>query len=284
MTRRIMFVHAHPDDESSKAAATAARYADEGAEVVLVTCTGGEAGEILNPQCEPVPEGELHFVREAELKAAVAIIGFTRTHQLGYRDSGFHEDPAAVPEGTFARTPVDQPASDLAALIREERPHVVVTYPEDGGYPHPDHIMVHEVTMRAVELAEDGSEVGGEPWRVPKVYACTAFPAVRVTALHAALVERQLESPFEGWMERRAERQRDEDRDEPEAMVDVAEWIPRRDDALRAHVTQIDPDGFWFAVPRDLERTVFPYECFLRLRSDVATELPERDLFAGLDV
>lgn len=289
MTRRLLFVHAHPDDESSKGAATAARYADEGAEVVLVTCTGGEAGEMLNPSAPVVAAADMPFVRQAELKAAIGIIGFARTHQLGFRDSGFHEDPAAVPEGSFARLDADQPANALARILREERPHVVVTYPEDGGYPHPDHIMCHEVSVRAVELAEqpdleaDG-DTGAPPWRVPKVYASTAFPAVRVHALHEAMLGRGLDSPFQGWMERRAERQRHEDREDLHAWLDVAAWFRRRDEALLAHVTQVDPDGLWFAVPRDLEREVFPYECFLRLRSDVAVPDREADLFAGLDL
>ena len=284
MDRRILFVHAHPDDESSKGSATAARYSDEGAAVVLVTCTGGEAGEVLNPSCDPIEPEELPAVRAKELAAAVQIIGFTRVHELGYLDSGYHEDPAGVPEGSFARTPVDEPSSDLAAILRAERPQVVVTYPEDGGYPHPDHIMVHEVTMRALELAEDpAAAIEGDPWRVPKVYACTAFPEERVLALHETLLERGEESPFEGWMERRAERHRDEDHLEIAAKVDIADWIDRRDAALLAHVTQIDPDGFWFQVSRDLEREVFPYECFLSLRSDVPVEVPEGDLFAGLE-
>jgi mycothiol S-conjugate amidase len=280
MTRRLMFVHAHPDDEASKGAATAARYVDEGTEVTLVTCTRGEAGEVLNPSCQDVPPQEMEFIREAELAAAVKIIGFTRVHQLGFRDSGFHEDPAGVPEGTFARTTVDEPAAALAVLIRQERPHVVVTYPEDGGYPHPDHIMCHEVTVRAVELAETG-DVAGEPWRVPKVYACTAFPPERVLALHEGMLERGLDSPFEGWLERRAER--DGSRQDPAALIGVGDWIGRRDDALRAHVTQVDPDGFWFHVPRDLERAVYPYEAFLGIRSDVESDRPESDLFAGLE-
>jgi mycothiol S-conjugate amidase len=280
MTRRLLFVHAHPDDESSKGAATAARYAEEGAEVVLVTCTGGEAGEVLNPACADVPPEDIPAVREAELAAAVKILGFTRTYQLGFRDSGFHEDPAGVPEGTFGRTPVDVPAEVLAGIIREERPLVLVTYPEDGGYPHPDHIMCHEVSLRAVELAESG-DLDGTPWRVPKIYACTAFPPERVLALHDGMLARGLDSPFEGWLERRAERE--ESRHPPGALVDVGDWLGRRDDALRAHVTQVDPDGFWFSIPRDLERDVYPYEAFLTLRDDIGGDEPVDDLFAGLE-
>lgn len=216
MDRRLLFVHAHPDDESSKGAATAAKYADEGARVTLVTCTGGEAGEILNPAAGEIPSDQMGAVRAKELAAAVEAIGFTHVYQLGFVDSGYHEDPDGVPEGTFARTPVDVPARRLARILRHERPQVVVTYPEDGGYPHPDHIMTYEVTIRALELAEDPATALGEddapeglppadaePWRVPKVYACTIFPAERVLALHDALLERGMDSPFEGWLERR---------------------------------------------------------------------------------
>lgn len=276
---RILFVHAHPDDESSKAAATAARYADEGVQVALVMCTGGEAGEVLNPSCPPVDASDMTATRHRELEAACEVIGFTARYELGFVDSGLHEDHAGVPRGSFARQPVDVPAGALAEVLRKERPHVVVTYPADGGYPHPDHIMVHEVTVAALERAEDpAADVAGEPWRVPKVYACHAFPHERVLALHEALVARGEESPFEGWAERHARRQA-----WPcDARVRVDDWFDRRDEALRCHVTQIDPAGLWFGWPRGLEREVFPWECFTRLRSDVPSSDVEDDLFAGL--
>ena len=282
-----MFVHAHPDDEASKGAATAARYVDEGAEVVLVTCTDGEAGELLNPKAPPVAPDEMAGVRARELAKAVAAIGFSASYELGERDSGYHQDPADVPEGSFARTPVDVPACVLAGLVRRHRPQVIVTYPEDGGYPHPDHVMNHRVTVRALELAEDdaaelGDVAGGDApaWRVPKVYASLIYPAERVEVLHAALREQGLDSPFERWLER-------QERDpgpEPDARIECARWFDRRDAALRAHVTQVDPDGSWFAVPRELERERYPYEAYVLLRSDVEVELPESDLFAGLDL
>lgn len=284
MSGRLLFVHAHPDDESSKGAATAARYVDEGADVVLVTCTGGEAGEVLNPGAGEVEPDRMASVRQIELAAAVEAIGFTRTHQLGYHDSGWTEDLDTVPEGTFWHVPLDEAGEALARVLRAERPHVVVTYPPDGGYPHPDHIRVHQVTMRAIELAEEAGE-GGDAWRVPKVYACTAFPRERVMALHEAILASGSDSPFSEWLERRADRPpRDEDQAEIAARIEIGSWLERRDEALRAHVTQVDPDGFWFQVPRDLERQAFPYECYLLLRSDVPAEVPEDDLLAGLDV
>jgi mycothiol S-conjugate amidase len=283
--RRLLTVHAHPDDESSKGAATTARYADEGAEVVLVTCTGGEAGEVLNPSCDPVPADRMVEVRAGELAAAVAAIGFTRTYQLGYVDSGWTEDLGTVPPDTFWHVPLAESGAALARILRAERPHVVVTYPEDGGYPHPDHIRTHDVTIAALALAEDvDADLGpdaGEPWRVAKVYASSAFPSERLHGLHRAVEEVGLESPFTRWLEDRPERFEEPP---PDARVRCDGWFARRDAALTAHVTQIDPDGFWFHIPRDLEAEVYPYEAYRRLRSDVHTVGVEDDLFAGLDV
>lgn len=302
-----MFVHAHPDDESSKGAATAARYLDEGAEVTLVTCTGGEAGDVLNPHSPAVPRERMAEVRADELGDAVAAIGFTRTYRLGYVDSGYHEDPAEVPAGTFSRQPLDGPAARLAAIIRVERPTVVITYPEDGGYPHPDHIMNHLVTMRALALAEDPeAEVGnhdparfagpaflgsgrsdmlsaqgaaGTPWRVPKVYATGTFPTERLAALREAMLARD---PGSSFVKRAEERLARRGGLVPDARVRCGDWFDRRDAALRAHVTQVDPHGNWFEVPRDLEREHYPFESYLLLRSDVLVPNDEDNLFAGI--
>jgi mycothiol S-conjugate amidase len=272
--RRLLFVHAHPDDESSKGAATAARYVDEGARVVLVTCTDGAAGDVLNPSFDAalLATRPMEHIRAGELAAAVAAIGFHAVHLLGFRDSGWHEDPATVPDGVFARVPLDVAAGALADVMRRERPHVVVTYPENGGYPHPDHVMTHLVTMRALELAAD-------TWEVPKVYATTSFLHERVVALHEAMLAAELASPYEDWLEsgRRP-------RVEPHARIRCEDTFPRRDAALSAHASQVDPGGTWFAVPRDLERSVYPWEAYLLLRSYVATRVPADDLFDGLDV
>jgi mycothiol S-conjugate amidase len=280
-----MFVHAHPDDESSKGAATAARYVDEGARVTLVTCTDGAAGDVLNPGFDTalldiVP---LARIRADELADAVRAIGFHATYELGFPDSGWHEVAADVPAGTFARMDLDVAAGALAAIIRTERPHVVVTYAEDGGYPHPDHIMNHLVTMRALELAtESGPGAGtpaaqGAPWRVAKVYAASAFPLERIAALHHALLDAGLESPYGEWLEEKLERT-------PHARIECSAQFARRDAALRAHASQVDPDGDWFAMPPALEQATYPWEAYMLLESHVMTMLPEDDLFAGLDV
>lgn len=287
-TRRLLVVHAHPDDEASKGAATAARYVDEGAAVTLVTCTGGEQGELLNPALEGMALDELPAVRARELADAVAAIGFTATHHLGERDSGWHEDLTAVPEepACFWHAPLDRPASRLAAILRLERPQVVVTYPPDGGYPHPDHIRTHDVTMRAVELAADAdAEVEGEPWSVQRVLGSTVFTGSHVRALHEAMLAAGHESPYAEWLDGDEPRpQRDADRLQVAARIDVGEWFDRRDRALLAHVTQVDPEGLWFAVPRDVERAAWPWESFVALSPREVEGAPLDDLFAGLEL
>ena len=281
-TPRLLFVHAHPDDESSKGAATAARYSDQGATVTLVTCTGGEAGDVLNPACDPVPPERMAEVRAQELDHAAAAIGFARVHRLGYVDSGWTEDLATVPKGTFWHVPMDKCAPRLAAIVREERPHVVVTYPEDGGYPHPDHIRTYDITVAALALAADPeADLDGEPWHVPKLYATTGFHGERLRALHEALEAAGHDSPFATWLEEKPDRF---DGPPPHTRVACGDWFERRDAALRAHVTQIDPDGFFFQIPRDLERETYPYESYEVLRSDVPTGDREDDLFAALDL
>lgn len=270
--RRIMFVHAHPDDESSKAAATAARYVDEGARVTLVTCTDGAAGEVLNSSFDltALETVGIARVRSDELADAVAAIGFHAVHLLGFPDSGWHEDAAAVPDGTFARMDLDVAAEALADVIREERPHVVVTYPENGGYPHPDHIMTHLVSVRAIELA-------APEWQVVKLYAANTFLRERVLALHEAMLAAGFESPYEEWIEtgRRPDVV-------PHARIHCVDTFVRRDAALLAHASQVDPEGMWFAVPRDIEREAYPWEAFELLWSLVPTVVPEDDLFNGI--
>jgi mycothiol S-conjugate amidase len=283
--RRLLVVHAHPDDESSKGAATSARYVDEGADVVLVTCTGGEAGEVLNEAVGVVSAQDMPLLREAELAEAVAAIGFTRTHHLGEHDSGWHEDLESVPgEECFWHAPLSRPAGRLAAILREERPQVIVTYPPDGGYPHPDHIRTHEVTMKAVELAAaPEADVEGEPWEVARVVGTTVFTGDRVEALHAAMVDAGLESPYERWLDPDEERPvRDAERMPLAARIDVADWFSRRDAALLAHRTQVDPKGLWFSMPRDLEAAVWPWEQFVAIKPATIDGAPLDDLFAGL--
>ena len=166
------------------------------------------------------------------------------------------------------------------AEIRAQRPQVLLTYDENGGYPHPDHIMTHVVSMAAVEAAADPTAHPelGEAWQVPKVYYHASFSRKRMAAVHDALTERGLESPFGAWL---AEWDGEGGRTVT-CRVESSAYFPQRDDALRAHATQIDPDGFFFAVPRDLEIGIWPWEEFELVSSTVPVAELEDDLFAGV--
>jgi mycothiol S-conjugate amidase len=280
-----MAVHAHPDDESSKGAATLARYADEGVDVMVVTCTGGERGDVLNPAAQAAVDARgLAQVRREEMAEAAAILG-VRHEWLGFADSGYPEgDPLPpLPEGCFAALPLEETLERLVELIREFQPQVVTTYDENGGYPHPDHIRTHEATMAAVTAAADPAYrpgLGGEPWQVLKVYYNQQFTKARVEALHLAMIDSDLDSPYHDWLDRWDDRPEDAHR--VTTRVPAADWFDVRDKALLAHRTQVDPNGLWFAVPMDVHRSVWPTEDFQLARSLVETSLPEDDLFAGL--
>ncbi|RSN23521.1 mycothiol conjugate amidase Mca [Amycolatopsis sp. WAC 04169] len=282
---RLMAVHAHPDDESSKGAATMARYAAEGHEVMVVTCTGGEAGSVLNPAMDrPEVLTNMTEIRREEMARAAKILGVSHTW-LGFIDSGLPEgDPLPpVPEGSFAVIPLEESTGALVKVIREFRPHVIVTYDENGGYPHPDHIRTHEISVAAFDAAGEAERYpdAGEPWQPMKLYYVHGFSRARMTVFHEALLARGLESPYEEWL-------KSWDPDKADVMervttrVECGEYFEQRDEALKAHATQIDPNSRWFAVPRDLQREVWPTEEYELVRSLVDSTLPEDDLFAGL--
>src|ERR1700741_3163126 len=171
---RLMAVHAHPDDESSKGAATLARYADEGHRVLVVTLTGGERGDILNPAMDlPEVHGRIADIRRDEMAKAAEILGVEHTW-LGFVDSGLPkgDPPPPLPEGCFALVPLEVSVEALVRVVREFRPHVMTTYDENGGYPHPDHIRCHQVSVGAFEAAGDPTRFSdpGEPWMVSNLY------------------------------------------------------------------------------------------------------------------
>ena len=281
---RLMHVHAHPDDESSKGAASTAKYVAEGVDVHVVTCTGGERGSILNPKMDrPDVLANITEIRRQEMERARDILG---VHQdwLGFVDSGWPEgDPKLpLPEGCFGLIDVDVAAERLVHLIRKFRPHVLTTYDEKGGYPHPDHIQCHNVSVAAYEAAGDPDRYpdAGEPWQPLKLYYHHGFNRPRTQALHDAMLEHGLESPY-------ADRLKDWKPDPAHdaritTRVPCADYFGVRDQALLAHATQIDPDGHWFAIPRELQQQVWPTEDYELARSLVETELPEDDLFAGI--
>ncbi len=178
----LLSVHAHPDDESSKGASTVARYHAEGVRTVLVCCTGGEAGDILNPAMDtPEVRADIGAVRLAELKAATDIIGYDETVMLGYRDSGMPGSEANEDPRSFAQAPLDEAVGRLVAVIRRERPQVILTYPEEQSeYPHPDHLRVHEISIVAFDAAGDPDRFpdAGPPFTPSKLYY-SVWPAER---------------------------------------------------------------------------------------------------------
>jgi mycothiol S-conjugate amidase len=293
----LLTVHAHPDDEASKGAGTVARYHAEGVHTVLVCCTGGEQGDILNPAMDLQEVREnLVRIRAEELERSCAVIGYDEVVKLGYRDSGMPGTPSNERPDSFARAPLEEATRRLVEVIRRTRPQVVVTYDEDqSGYPHPDHIRVHEVSVSAFEAAGDPGAYpeAGEPWQPLKLYY-VGFSGERVIAMHEKFRELGLESPFDDkWLERAAKQTR-----KFTTRIDLGEYAHVMRDALLAHATQVDPTSpFWFGLPPEIARTVHPYDEYVlsrdlaggRARGGVGEEETsghdsalEDDLFAGV--
>ncbi len=283
---RLMAVHAHPDDESSKGAATMARYVREGVDVLVCTMTGGERGDILNKAMErPEVRADLPAIRKAEMATARDILG-VRQQFLGFVDSGLPEgDPLPpLPDGCFAVQALEVAARPLVAAVREFRPHVILTYDENGGYPHPDHIMTHRVSIEAFEAAADPDRYPdcGEPWQPLKLYYFVSFHKAKFLALHEKMLELGIESPYA----KRLSEWVDDDPPRPfhkiTASVPCGDYFEVRDQALLAHATQVDPNGGWFTCPVDLQREAWPTEDYHLARSVVDTDTAEDDLFAGI--
>jgi mycothiol S-conjugate amidase len=290
----IVTVHAHPDDEASKGAATMARYGAEGVRTVLVCATGGEEGDLHNAALrepgqpfhglDPAEErSRLAEVRRRELAESVRIIGFHRTVMLGYRDSGMKDAPANDHPDSFHRAPHDEATQQLVAVIREERPQVLVTYSDDQrGYPHPDHVKVHEISVSAFERAGDRSWYpdAGEPWQPAKLYY-SVWSKARALAVHEAMLTRRGSSPFErDWLDRPGQDHRITTR------LHVGDYLWARSGALRAHATQIDPnEAWWFGLTDEELAEAYPWDDWVLARSYVGhgpTGSYEDDLFAGV--
>ena len=263
----LLTVHAHPDDEASKGPSTVRRYHDEGVRTVLVCCTGGEEGDILNPAMDTEDvRADIAAVRRRELEAAVAVIGYDSLVMLGYRDSGMPDSPANANPECFARAPLDEAVGRLVRVIRAERPQVIVTYADDQqGYLHPDHLRVHEISVIAFEAAGDPDRFpdDGEPFQPLKLYY-VGWSAARVLAMHEKFVELGLESPFDdAWLERATGQVRPYT-----TAVDISDYADVRREALLAHATQVDPTSpFWFGLPPEVARTVHPFDEYVLAKS-----------------
>lgn len=282
----LLTVHAHPDDEASKGASTVAKYKAEGVRTTLVCCTGGEAGDILNPAMDtPEVRSRIDEVRRDELALAAQLIGYDRVVMLGYRDSGMPDTPDNADPRCFARADFDEAVGRLVEVIRTERPQVIITYADDQeGYPHPDHLQVHDISLPAFEAAGDPDAFPelGPPWQPQKLYY-VVWSRARMLATHAKFTELGLESPFtEQWFERPSQDHRITTKVPTDGYQDV------RLEALLAHATQVDPASpFWFGLPREVSRQIHPFDDYILAKSLVDlppydAEHPETDLFAGL--
>jgi N-acetyl-1-D-myo-inositol-2-amino-2-deoxy-alpha-D-glucopyranoside deacetylase len=293
--RRLLLVHAHPDDETIGTGAVMARYARDGAHVTLITCTLGELGEVLVPELAGIAAeraDQLGGYRIAELAAAMQALGVVDHRFLGgagrWRDSGMigtpgNDDPRAFWACASDARLFDEAVSQAVAVIREIRPQVLVTYDEIGGYGHPDHIMAHRVAMAAAERAgQPGGD--GEPWTVAKIY-WTALPKSVLQRGIDALRAAGDETFFDG-VESADDLPMGNPDDEVTTAVDGREFAPAKDAAMRAHATQIAVDGPFFALSNNVGMEMLGVEYFKIVSGMLGGERDadgrETDLFAGL--
>ncbi|MDP6481439.1 MAG: mycothiol conjugate amidase Mca [Acidimicrobiales bacterium] len=281
---RLMTIHAHPDDEASKGAATVASCHAGGVHCVLVCCTGGEVGDILNPVMDtPEVRENLVDVRAAELGRSVEIIGYDELVMLGYRDSGMPDTEENSHPDAFANADPDEAIARLVKVIRRVRPHVIVTYPDDRrGYNHPDHLQVHDISVPAFEVAGDPDccPEAGEPWHPLKLYF-TTWSRARIEGLHRRHLELGIESPYSEWWFKRPSQDH-----LITTQVPVGDFWDVRHDSLLAHATQVDPESpFWFGLPDEVARTVHPFDDYVLAQSLVGGPVDGRiedDLFEGI--
>jgi N-acetyl-1-D-myo-inositol-2-amino-2-deoxy-alpha-D-glucopyranoside deacetylase len=265
----LLLVHAHPDDEAISTGGVMMKAKAHGHRVVLVTATRGEVGEIYNMD-EAASRPRLGAIRTGELKAAAEILGVDRQEFLGYRDSGMVDTDDNKDPRSFHLAKLDEAAGKLAVFVREERPDIVVTYAEDGVYGHPDHIKAHFVTNAAVDLVEK------EGLPVQKLYY-TAIPRSMMEAFMQQMPE-EARQAMGGNM--RIAGTPDE---LVTTQVDVHDYVQRKRDAFRAHVSQNDTKS-WFSTMQDqVYELAFGTEYYQLARGTPGSDLPEKDLFAGID-
>lgn len=269
----LMCVHPHPDDETLACGGVLVKAAAAGHRSVVVTCTGGEEGENLGGI--NLHGRALADVRRDELRNAVAVLNVSAHYWLGYRDSGMDGSPANTHPESFAVAPVHEAARRLAALIRKERPDVLVSDHEDGTYGHPDHVKAHQVTVLAHQLAADpDAYVDGDVWEVPKRYVHT-LSRQRLATVADGLSRNGLASPFpDGDVMLGVDEQRITTR------VDVSDVRGVVADALLCHASQVGEDSFFFNIPEPYASVLFDVEEFMLANGHITHD--ETDLFAGL--
>jgi mycothiol conjugate amidase Mca len=277
--RTLLAVHAHPDDECISTGGILARYAAEGVRTVLVTCTDGAVGEISNPALA-TPEN-LAEVRSHELDESVHVLGVSRSVRLGYRDSGMAGTADNENPRSFLQSSFDEAVERVVRVVREERPQVIVTYDERGGYGHPDHIRAHQVAVAAFYAASDGARFpeAGAPFSPAKLYYAV-IPRSAMRAFGERLRAAGVEAPFQEIRE---------EEDMPfgvadelvTTFVDVSAYVGAKRASLLAHKTQMGPEQFFVRIPVSVFGEVFGRESFQRVEG--SGPLPEDDLFAAID-
>jgi N-acetyl-1-D-myo-inositol-2-amino-2-deoxy-alpha-D-glucopyranoside deacetylase len=294
-SKRLLLVHAHPDDETINNGATMASYVSDGAGVTLVTCTRGEEGEVLVPSLAHLAASEenaLGEYREIELASAMAELGISDYQFLGqpdrkYRDSGMMGSTPNENPDCFWQADLDEAAGRLVAIIRDRKPQVLIAYDDFGGYGHPDHIKAHQISMRAVELAADSSFGSGEPWEISKIY-WSAIPrsALQGSLTSSNLIIKLLISLFNyvpsKWMALPFVK--------ADGVVttkfDGEKFLPQKLAALRAHKTQLIIHGNLFRFSKRLATKVSGTEYYIRVKGEAGAPYDkngrELDLFAGI--
>jgi N-acetyl-1-D-myo-inositol-2-amino-2-deoxy-alpha-D-glucopyranoside deacetylase len=289
LSRRLLLVHAHPDDETIGTGATMAKYAKEGAHVTLITCTLGEEGEILVPELAHLAadrDGGLGDYRIGELAAAMAALGVTDHRFLGgpgrWRDSGMMGTPSNQRPDAFWQADLDEAVGELVRVVREVRPQVVVSYDENGGYGHPDHIQAHRVALAAFDAAGDPARFPdtGEPWSPAKFYEAV-IPISVLQRAFEALRELGDEAPF--GVTSPDELPFGVPDEDVTTVVDARSYLDAKLEAMRAYPTQITVDGPFFALSNNVGQGAFGLEHYRLTRGDLALGgEQETDLFAGV--
>ena len=284
--KRLLLVHAHPDDETINNGVTMAKYAALGAQVTLVTCTRGEEGEVLVNELANLAsdkDDKLGEHREIELKDAMDELGIKDFRFLGapskkWRDSGMMGTPANDRGDVFWQADLDEASNELVKIILEIKPQVLITYDEFGGYGHPDHIKAHRVAMRAAELAAN------QGWQVSKIYWNTMPRSVIQMGIEKM---KEVGSDFFG-----AESADDLPFAKPDELVttvvNAPEYVPQKLAAMKAHATQISEDGPFFALSKNLGLSVWGDEYYTLVKGEKAAPFDangrELDIFAGINI
>jgi mycothiol S-conjugate amidase len=279
----LLAVRPHPDDESSSTGGMLAYYSDRGVRTGVVICTGGEEGPIRDPDLDPVADRpRLREIRTREVTEACAILGVAELRMLGYRDSGMADDPANQHPEAFTNVDLLEATGNLVRIIRELRPRVIVTEPPGGIYPHPDHIMCHDVSVEAFHAAGDAQAFpeAGPPWQAAKLYGLAQVDDGRWEKLLPEFIAAGFDM---SWMERRSEHPKRPGPETATVSLDVRPYSEHQRRALLAHRTQVPQDSFFVKLSPELRSRAFSTAYFTRLSPPSVPGEREPDLLHGLD-